>query len=69
VFAPPPPCVTPQDSTVQVFEVTIRVLGGLLSAHTIATKPNGFFPEAGSGAHYGLRFPQLVAKGSFAAHG
>eukprot|EP00039_Didymoeca_costata_P008846 m.117669 g.117669 ORF g.117669 m.117669 type:complete len:532 (-) comp14256_c0_seq1:67-1662(-) len=28
-----------QDSTVQVFEVTIRVLGGLLSAHVIAKDP------------------------------
>ena len=28
-----------QESTVQVFEVTIRVLGGLLSAHLIATDP------------------------------
>ena len=28
-----------QNSTVQVFEVTIRVLGGLLSAHLLATDP------------------------------
>ena len=29
-----------QDHVVQVFEVTIRVLGGLLSAHLIATDPH-----------------------------
>ncbi|KAJ3195877.1 ER degradation-enhancing alpha-mannosidase-like protein 1 [Irineochytrium annulatum] len=32
------------DSRVQVFEVTIRVLGGLLSAHMLATHPKLGFP-------------------------
>ena len=38
-----------QDSTVQVFEVTIRVLGGLLSAHMIALQPA--FAEANPGQY------------------
>jgi ER degradation enhancer, mannosidase alpha-like 1 len=35
-----------QDSTVQVFEATIRVLGGLLSAHLLLNDTK-VFPEAG----------------------
>ncbi|RKP06019.1 glycoside hydrolase [Thamnocephalis sphaerospora] len=36
-----------QDSRVQVFETTIRVLGGLLSAHLLATDPRMGFQLAG----------------------